>query len=213
MGKVSVGLRGWRFEESDIFDENGEFKPLEEIPEDPRQRLLRLCTLVEKPCDACYLIHGDEDVRRCRPAAIVYGEPMGEVVLCSEHEPDFIYWYQHEGGKEYKGEEAFGEAFHDWFEAGGRAPESFGPVEHVETDPDELPEPPGPEEVRDRLMEEYEPRRIDLRQYGEDSSDDSNEGGGDSNEDGQRSENNDEPLDESALEDVDLSIEYPKTDE
>jgi len=48
MGKVSVGLRGWRFNEAEIFTDDEQFKPLDEIPKDPKQRLLRLLTLVDK---------------------------------------------------------------------------------------------------------------------------------------------------------------------
>ncbi|MGM0606502.1 MAG: hypothetical protein ACQETB_12645 [Halobacteriota archaeon] len=198
MAKVSVGLRGWRFEESEIFTDEGEFKPLEEIPKDPRQRLIRLATLIEKPCDACYLTYGDEQIQRCRPAAIVYGEPMSEVLLCAEHEPDFHYWYQEAGGSQHRGEETFADEFHEWFAAGNRAPESYGAVDHVDTDPESLPEPPGPDEIQARLEAEYEPTRIDLRSYGSDAK------GAD--EAGER-------LSEDDLEGLDLGTEYPKQDE
>ncbi|MFW6320846.1 MAG: hypothetical protein ACOC0Z_03265 [Halohasta sp.] len=195
MGKVSVGLRGWRFEEDEIFTDDEEFKPLEEIPKDPRQRLLRLGTLVEKPCDACYLIHGDAEKQRCAPAAIVYGEPMDEVLLCADHEPDFVYWYQREGGSDLRGDPEFGDAFHQWFADGNRAPESFD-VDHVETDPEDLPEPPSPEELQARLEADYEPRKIDLREYIDEP---------------------DEPVDEDVIDDdeladLDLDTSYP-TDE
>jgi hypothetical protein len=39
MAKVSVGLRGWRFDEEEIFTDDGELKPLDEIPEEPRESL------------------------------------------------------------------------------------------------------------------------------------------------------------------------------
>jgi hypothetical protein len=151
MAKVSIGLRGWRFEESEVFTEDGEFRPLEEIPEDPRNRLIRLAGLVEKPCDACYLIHGEEELRRCNPATIVYGEPGDELLLCDEHEAAFLYWYRDAGGKGFAGEERFRDEFHEWFAAGNRAPEGYGGMDHVDTDPDALPDPPDPQEVQERL--------------------------------------------------------------
>jgi len=165
MGKVSVGLRGWRFEESEIFTDSEEFKPLEEIPEDPRQRLLRLSRLIEQPCDACYLIHGEADKQRCNQSAFVYGEPMDEVVVCTDHEPAFVYWYQNAGGSDLRGKPEFANAFHQWFADGNRAPEGFGGVDHVETDPEALPDPPSPEELQQRLEADYERSEIDLREY------------------------------------------------
>ena len=168
MGKVNVGLRGWRFAEADIFTDEGLFKQLEEIPKDDRQRLLRLVSLVEKPCDACRLIHGEDEIHRARQAAVVYGEPNDEVVLCADHEADFLYWYQNDGGSEYRGSAAFDDAFEEWFDNGGRAPEGFETVEHVETDPEGLPDPPDAEELNAMLSEGYEPERIDLREYVDD---------------------------------------------
>lgn len=168
MGKVNVGLRGWRFAEADIFTDEGLFKQLEEIPKDDRQRLLRLVSLVEKPCDACRLIHGEDEIHRARQAAVVYGEPNDEVVLCADHEADFLYWYQNDGGSEYRGSAAFDDAFEEWFDNGGRAPEEFETVEHVETDPEALPDPPDAEELNAMLSEGYEPERIDLREYVDD---------------------------------------------
>jgi len=64
MAKVSIGLRGWRFDEDEILSDDEELKPLDEIPEEPRERLLRLVALVEEPCDVCYLDHGEEEVHR-----------------------------------------------------------------------------------------------------------------------------------------------------
>ena len=168
MGKVNVGLRGWRFAEADIFTDEGLFKQLEEIPKDDRQRLLRLVSLVEKPCDACRLIHGEDEIHRARQAAVVYGEPNDEVVLCADHEADFLYWYQNDGGSEYRGSAAFDDAFEEWFDNDGRAPEEFEAVEHVETDPEGLPDPPDAEELNAMLSEGYEPERIDLREYVDD---------------------------------------------
>jgi len=188
MAKVSIGLRGWRFEESEVFTEDGEFKPLDEIPEDPRERLVRLTYLVEQPCDACYLIHGEEEVERCAQAAIVYGEPGDELLLCNDHEADFLYWYREEGGKAHRGDPAFRDRFHEWFAAGGRAPERYEGLDHVETDPDGLPDPPDPQEIHRRLNEGFEGRRINLRKQGAEQSAD------------------DEELD---LDDVDLGTEYP----
>jgi len=193
MGKVSIGLRGWRFEESEIFTDDEEFKPLDEIPEDPRQRLLRLSRLVEQPCDACYLIHGEADKKRCNPAAYVYGEPMDEVVLCADHEPDFVYWYQNDGGSDLRGDPEFADAFHEWFADGNRAPDDFGGVDHVETDPEGLPDPPSPEELQERLEADYEPREIDLREYMDDPPEPAAAG-----------EEADDDLD-----DLDLDTEYP----
>ena len=168
MGKVSIGLRGWRFAEADIFNDDGMFKQLEEIPKDDRKRLLRLVSLVEQPCDACRLIHGEDEIHRARQAAIVYGEPNDEVVLCEEHESDFRYWYQEAGGNEYRGTAEFDDAFEEWFDDGGRAPDGFGSVDHVDTNPETLPDPPDAQELNDMLSEGYEPERIDLREYVDD---------------------------------------------
>jgi hypothetical protein len=181
MSKVSIGLRGWRFEESEVFDDSGEFKALEEIPDDPRRRLVRLAYLVEKPCDACYLVHGEEEKRRANEAAIVYGEPGEEVLLCDDHEADFLYWYREAGGSEFRGEETFRDEFHEWFLDGGCAPEGYAGLDYVETDPSGLPNPPTAEELNRRLNENYEGKRkrIDLRtgevtyeEVGDDAEDD-----------------------------------------
>ncbi|ELZ82952.1 hypothetical protein C453_13121 [Haloferax elongans ATCC BAA-1513] len=190
MAKVSVGLRGWRFEESEIFSEEGEFKPLDEIPEDARERLVRLVNLVEEPCDACYLVHGDEEIQQCRQAAIVYGEPGEEVLLCSQHEPDFLYWFREEGGRELAGDDIFADAFHEWFVDDGRAPEGYAGIDHVETDPDDLPSPPDASEIQRRLEEGFEGERINLRDYGPQDDDST-------------------PLEEGDLDDIDLDTDYP----
>jgi len=197
MGKVSVGLRGWRFNEAEIFTDDEQFKPLEEIPKDPKQRLLRLLTLVDKPCDACYLIHGEEHKRQCNPAEFVYGEPMDEVLLCADHEPDFIYWYQKTGGSELRGDEGFADAFHQWFADANRAPDGFGGTEVVETDPEALPELPDAREIQERLEENYEPHKIDLREYIDESED---------------TEHSDQPTAEELAE-LDLDTHYPSRDE
>jgi hypothetical protein len=162
MPKVSVGLRGWRFDESAVFTPDGEFRPLSEMSEDDRERLLRLGVLVGEPCDACYLIHGESDLDRCGQAAVVYGEPGDEVVLCADHEADFVYWFREAGGSEYRGDPALRDAFHEWFADGGRAPDGYGGVEHVDTAADELPEPPDPEQLQRRLEAGYEGERVDL---------------------------------------------------
>lgn len=161
MGKVSIGLRGWRFNEADIFTENGEFRPLEEMPREPRHRLMRLTVLSGNPCNACWLIHGDENLESCNVAEVVYGEPLSEVLLCSDHERDFLYWYQEAGGQAHRGEETFQDAFHEWFADGNRAPEWFEGIDHVETDPENLPDPPPPEQVAPEPPENE--HRVDLR--------------------------------------------------
>ncbi|MDS0299073.1 hypothetical protein NDI76_09990 [Halogeometricum sp. S1BR25-6] len=165
MAKVSIGLRGWRFDESEVFTGEGEFRPLDEVPEDARTRLIRLTYLQSKPCDACYLVHGEAEKRRCNPAAVVYGEPMEEVLLCPDHEVDFFYWYREAGGSEYRGEETFRDEFHEWFAAGGRAPDDYEGPDHVDTDPDELPTPPDPAELNRRLNEgqKGKRKRIDFK--------------------------------------------------
>ncbi|MFB6157236.1 MAG: hypothetical protein ABEJ34_05280 [Haloferacaceae archaeon] len=163
MTKVSVGLRGWRFDEKAVFDEDGEFRPLEAMDEDDRERLLRLGYLVEEPCDACYLIHGEGDRECRRQATVVYGEPGDEVVLCDDHEDDFVYWFREAGGDAYRGEPELRDAFHRWFDDGGRAPADYVGVEHVETDPEGLPDPPGPEEVQRRLEAGFDGEAVDLK--------------------------------------------------
>lgn len=207
MSKVSIGLRGWRFEEREVFTEEGEFRPLTEIPEDARHRLVRLSLIVERPCDACYLVHGDAEKDRCRQATIVYGEPLDEVLLCDHHEADFLYWFREEGGRDLAGDDGFRDAFHEWFAAGGRAPEGYAGLEYVETDPDELPDPPDPQEIQRRLEaeNEFEGERIDLREgtpferpakldgESEDDEDEDDEDEGDANVDL----------------DVDLGADYP----
>ena len=165
MAKVSIGLRGWRFDESAVFTGDGEFRPLEDLDDDTRRRLVRLTYLQGKPCDACYLVHGEAEKKRCNEAAIVYGEPMEEVLLCADHEADFLYWFREAGGSEAAGAETFRDEFHEWFVAGNRAPEGYAGLDHVDTDPGELPDPPDPDELNRRLNEHYdgERKRIDLR--------------------------------------------------
>ncbi|MFB6160801.1 MAG: hypothetical protein ABEJ61_06450 [Haloferacaceae archaeon] len=203
MAKVSVGLRGWRFEESAIFDEDGEFRPLDEMPEDDRERIVRLVSLVERPCDACYLVHGEEEIERCRQATVVYGEPLDEVVLCDDHETDFVYWYHEAGGRAYRGEPELRDAFHAWFDDGGRAPEGYGGVDHVETDPEGLPDPPDAATLQARLEEGVEREKVDLREAAAELLADGEDEGGTSH-DGERVSR--EQVDAA---DLDLDAEYP----
>ena len=156
MGKVNIGLRGWRFDESEVFDENGELRPLETMEPDTRDRIVRLASMMGEPCDACYLIHGDEDIQQCNVARVIYGEPLGEVLLCPDHEADFLYWFREDGGKQHAGETDLEDEFHDWFAAGGRAPEDYGGLEHVNTDQDDVPEEPDISDEIPTLEEELE---------------------------------------------------------
>lgn len=153
MGKVSIGLRGWRFDEEEVFTEDGDLRPIDQVSEDVRERLVRLTVIVGSPCDACWLIYGEDDIEQCNPANVVYGEPLDEVVLCAEHEADLLYWYREAGGSEYRGTPAFTDRFYEWFDDGGRAPEGYAGLEHVETDPGEVPQP-DPEVEMPSLEEE-----------------------------------------------------------
>jgi hypothetical protein len=223
MSKVSIGLRGWRFEEDEVFTETGEFRPLTEIPEDARHRLVRLSLVVDRPCDACYLVHGETEKQRCREATIVYGEPLDEVLLCDHHEADFLYWFREDGGRELVGDDDFRDVFHEWFAGGGRAPEGYAGLDHVETDPDALPDPPSPEEIQRRLEEAsgFEGERIDLRQGtslgpapGTDSDDPSGDeraASGNEADDTADGETDDESEDDAdaTFDDLDLGADYP----
>ncbi len=167
MAKVSIGLRGWRFDEDVVFDEDGQVRDIAEMPEDTRNRLLRLRALLGEPCSACWLIHGQENIEQCNLGDVVYGEPLAEVLLCAEHEPDFVYWFQEEGGAEYAGTATLQDEFFEWFTEGNRAPESFGPIEHVDEAPDDLPEPmeaDSLDEVAEQAaeLEEEEQEALDL---------------------------------------------------
>lgn len=141
MGKVSIALRGWRFDEEEVFTDDGELRPLDELPEGTRDRLVRLTVVTGAPCDACWLIHGDENIEECGVARVVYGEPLEEVVLCDDHEPDFLYWFQEDGGSEHAGEPGFDDRFYEWFEDGGRASEGYSGLEYVTTEPESVPRP------------------------------------------------------------------------
>jgi hypothetical protein len=217
MGKISIGLRGWRFDEAAVLGEDGTVRPLDEIPEEQRQRLVRLEQLLDRPCDACYLIHGEADKQRCRQASIVYGEAFDEVLLCDAHEPDFLYWFREAGGAELRGDDAFRDGFHEWFADGNRAPDGYAGLDHVETDPDSLPDPPTQQEIQEHLEEVagVPTRRV--------ASVDSADGAGDVDTDGERvgdgttegegeaddgeGENETAPADDDA--DLDLGREYP----
>ncbi|ERG94656.1 hypothetical protein [Haloquadratum walsbyi] len=165
MSKVSIGLRGWRFEESEIFTEEGEFRSLSEIPDDTRQRLVRLTYLQGEPCMACHSVYGDEEKHRSKEATIVYGEPTSEVLLCGEHEADFLYWFREINNADTAGIDDVQMVFMQWFENGNRSPDGYGGLEHVVTDPDSLPSPPDADELTRRLNEEYDGKRkrIDLQ--------------------------------------------------
>ena len=170
MAKVSIGLRGWRFDEDEVFDEEGNVRPLAEMDEDTAYRLIRLSAIVGEPCDACWLVHGEDDLDQCNPATIVYGEPMAEVVLCDDHEADFLYWFREDGGDAYAGSGDLPDEFHEWFLEGNRAPEGYGGLDHVEEDPTDVPEPPEPpqsdelDEVAEQVegMDEAERDALDI---------------------------------------------------
>jgi len=163
MSKVSIGFRGWRFEEDEVFDERGDYRDFDEMPEDASQRLRRLPTLMDRPCDACYLRHGDDDTERNTPAA-VYGEPRAEVLLCAEHEVDFYYWFLEDGGEQHRGTDELQAAFREWFADGGRAPDWYDGPEHVATDPAATPDPDIPDpEIHNVELPESEQSSIDLR--------------------------------------------------
>jgi hypothetical protein len=155
MGKVSIGLRGWRFDEEAVFAADGTIKPLANMDAGARERIVRLSAMMGDPCDACYLRDGDENIERCNPARAIYGEPLGEVLLCDDHEADFVYWFQEDGGTRFAGERELQTRFHEWWADGGRSPDGFE-LEHVEEDPDDVPEAPDPDEELPGLEEEIE---------------------------------------------------------
>ena len=168
MSKVSIALRGWRFDEDDVFEDDGELRPLDDMPEDTRHRIIRLAHISGDACDACWLIHGESEIDRANPGTIVYGEPMAEVLVCDEHEADFLYWFREAGGREYAGEAEFPDRFHEWFADGGQAPEGYAGLEHIQEEPDALPDVgdetcsiPQVEEELDE-MDEAEAEALDL---------------------------------------------------
>ncbi|MFC6785701.1 hypothetical protein ACFQFH_07250 [Halobaculum halobium] len=207
MGKVSIGLRGWRFDEDEIFTDAGGWRPLEEIPKEPRHRLVRLQVVMNKPCDACYLIHGEADKQQCRPASIIYGEPLDEVLLCDEHEADFLFWFRERGGASIAGEETFRDAFHEWFDDGGRAPDGYGGMEHVEEAPEDLPDLRDPEtlyEDDDLLVDERPDFDEESDAAGDEAPDADAAGEAEANAD-----DGDEADDDLSVDDLDLDREYP----
>ena len=161
MAKVSIALRGWRFDESEVFDDDGELRPLEEVSEETRRRLIRLRVVAGEPCDVCYLLNGSRS--DCNVARIVYGEPLGEVLLCPDHEPAFLYWYREAGGSDHRGEERFADIFHEWFAEGNRAPEGYGGLDHVDTEPDRVPSPDVDEDIPEleEAIEELDDEDLD----------------------------------------------------
>lgn len=195
MAKVSIGLRGWRFEEDDVFDGDGRFRPLAEMDRDDRERLARLVDLVDRPCDACALVSDERESHR--QARVVYGEPGSEVLCCDPHETDFVYWFREAGGATHRGDPTLREAFHDWFDGGGRAPEDYAGVEHVDTAPEALPDPPDAERLREELEAGVELDRVDLRELLDDEEPDGDD---------------EEPLSTADLarSELDLDVDYPR---
>ncbi|MDY7082656.1 MAG: hypothetical protein SXQ77_09685 [Halobacteria archaeon] len=123
--KVCIGLRGWKFDPDDVFQEDGELKPIDDMPEDDQLRIVRLSEIVGNACHVCMLRHPEEGWDEWVKADVVYGEPTAEILTCDEHEADFLYWFFEEGGKEYKGDEMMPDLFHKWVKEGGEAPEGY----------------------------------------------------------------------------------------
>jgi hypothetical protein len=156
MGKVNIGLRGWRFEEDEVFDDDGTVRPIGTMPAPTKRKVLRLAERLGDPCDGCWLEWGREEPSRCRQGEVIYGEPGSEVLLCRHHEPDFIYWFREAGGTDLAGDPEFAETFHDWYVDGGRAPEGYEGVEHVDEDPESVPTAPDRSDALPGLEEELE---------------------------------------------------------
>jgi hypothetical protein len=204
MSKVSIGLRGWRFDEDEVFTDDGDVRPFDEMRDDTRRRLVRVGVLYRSPCDACWLIHGDDALDECNEATVVYGEPLSEVTVCDEHETDFLYWFREDGGIEHAETERFEDAFHEWFAAGNRAPDGYGSVEHVDTDPRNLPETamPDADEYDDLGTREIVEQRIDLREGEIEEAPDPRSDAADADAD----DGDDLDLEDA---DVDLNADYP----
>ena len=181
MSKVSIALRGWRFDEDEVFDEHGAMRPLREMSNETRTRIVRLSVAAGQPCDACWLEHGRANVQQCNVARVIYGEPLHEVLLCADHEPEFLYWFREAGGRELADRPTeFEDAFYEWFDDGNRAPEDYGGMEYVNTEPEAVPKPqrdgiPTLEEELERMDdEELDALDVDLSEldFGDDDSDD-----------------------------------------
>jgi hypothetical protein len=151
MGKVSIGLRGWRFDEEAVFDGDGEIRPFDEVPEEARHRLVRLSSLLGEPCNACWLVHGEANVEQCNTGTVVYGEPLAEVLLCDDHEVDFLYWFREVGGHAHAGSADLQDEFHEWFADGGRAPDGYAGLDHVQREPDALSDAAGADDGDDGI--------------------------------------------------------------
>jgi len=119
------------------------------------------------------------------------------VLLCPEHEPDLIYWFREEGGSEHAGDLDFGDRFHEWVAAGNEAPDGYAPVEHVEEDPDGLPDLPDQQDIQERVEQGFEGDRIDILELAGESDDKEEDAADKLSED---------DLAESG---VDLSTDYP----
>jgi hypothetical protein len=168
MAKVNIGLRGWRFDEAEVFADDGSLRPVDEMDNDVAKRVVRLSALVNSPCDACWLEHGDEGLEDCEAAAVVYGEPLAEVVLCPDHETDFLYWFREAGGDEHAGTDELQDAFHEWFLDGGRAPDDYEGLQHVSTDQASVPTPPPVDQTTQNVeLPDADQYDIDLRQVKE----------------------------------------------
>jgi hypothetical protein len=105
------------------------------------------------------------------------------VVVCADHEPDFLYWFREAGGRDLVDRPSdFEDAFYEWFADGEHAPEDYGGMEYVNTDPDAVPRPqpdvdmPTLEEELERLDdEELDALDVDLSDLDLDGEDE-NEG-------------------------------------
>lgn len=156
MAKVNIGLRGWRFEEDEVFDEDGDLLPLGAMPDETATRIRRLTERVTDPCDACWLVFGDEEIERCNVADAIYGEPGGEVVVCRSHERDFVYWFREIADEDVLGTDRVADAFHEWFAEDGPAPRDYAGIEHVDENPDAVPGTQNPHEPLPDLSEEVD---------------------------------------------------------
>ncbi|MFC3476528.1 hypothetical protein [Halobacterium litoreum] len=172
MTKVSIGFRGWRFDEDEVFDEHGNYRDVDEMSDDTRERFVRIPQLVDQPCDVCYLEVGDADADEVNAPTAVYGEPRGEVLVCDDHEAAFYYWFLEAGGDEYEGSTELQDAFHEWIAAGNREPDWYDGPDHVDTDPEAVPEPAGDEfEAVDVELPEEEQASVNLLDVDEDLQD------------------------------------------